>query len=209
MPTELINHPLISQRYFFPRQEDFVDPHWVDCGDHRLACHYSEVDAEAPTVVHFHGNGEVVCDYLDTLPAWFNEQGFNLLLAEYPGYGMSTGEPTLGAIVNDVAAIVESLPCGPEKLLFFGRSVGAIPAMHAASLWPDAPGLVIESGIADVLQRIRLRVTPEELGCDADELKEAVLASLDQEKKMRSFNSRVLVLHTQHDGIVDVSHARR
>ena len=66
--TSLLNHPLISERYFFPRTEAPAQPFWVDCNDGvRLACAYHETNPAAPTVVHFHGNGEVVADYFQSL----------------------------------------------------------------------------------------------------------------------------------------------
>ncbi len=207
MPDGILNHPLISERYFFPRRESFADPFWVDCGDARLACHYHEVNAQAPTIVDFHGNGEVVADYLDFLPGVFARLGCNSLLVEFRGYGMSTGRPELGRIVDDVAPLLEALPSEPRLTVFFGRSVGSIPALQAARLWPDAGGLIIESGIADVLERLLLRVHPTELGASPQELQRAVAAALDQKKKIAAFRGPVLIMHTANDGLVDVRHA--
>lgn len=209
MPDSILNHPLISERYFFPREESFAEPFWVDCGDARLACHYHEVDPQALTVVHFHGNGEVVADYVDFLPALFARFGCNCLLAEFRGYGMSTGRPELGRILDDVERVLEKLPAPVEKRVFFGRSVGSIPAIHAAALQPAAAGLIIESGISDVLERLLLRIDPSELGVSQNELQQAVSDSLDQQKKMASFEGPVLIMHTAHDGLVDVVHAER
>ncbi len=60
MANELLDHRLISERYFFPRQGGLVDPFWIDCGEARLACAYHEIDPDAKTLVHVHGNGEIV-----------------------------------------------------------------------------------------------------------------------------------------------------
>ena len=209
MPESILNHPLITERYFFPRKEAFADPFWIECGDARLACHYHEVDPQALTVVHFHGNGEIVADYLDVLPGLFARLGCNSLLAEFRGYGMSTGQPELGRILDDVSHILEQLPASPEKTVFFGRSVGSIPALEAASLWPDAAGLIIESGIADVLERLLLRVDPQELGVTPEQLRQDVAQRLDQQKKIAAFTGPLLLLHTTHDGLVDVAHAEQ
>ena len=209
MPDDILNHPLITERYFFPRQEAFPDPYWVDCDDVRLACHYNEVDPDAVTVVHFHGNGEIVADYVDFLPDIFARFGCNCLLAEFRGYGMSDGRPELGRILDDVDTILDKLPSRPGKTVFFGRSVGSIPAIHAASLWPDAAGMIIESGIADVLERLLLRVHPTELGVSGQDLQQAVADRLDQKEKISAFNGPLLVLHTANDGLVDVEHAKK
>src|SRR5215470_10038677 len=95
-PSTMLDHPLVSSRYFFPRREAFPNPHWVDAADgSRLACSYHAVNPAAITVVYFHGNGEVVADYLPGFPDWLRQAGYNVLLAEYRGYGMSTGQPAL------------------------------------------------------------------------------------------------------------------
>ena len=94
--TSLLDHHLISERYFFPRAEAPAEPFWVDCADGtRLACAYHETDPAAPTVVHFHGNGEVVADYLDGFPGLIDRMGCNCFFAEFRGYGGSTGTSTV------------------------------------------------------------------------------------------------------------------
>lgn len=209
MSEEILNHPLISQRYFFPRREPVADPWWIDCGDARLACHYREVDRQASTIVHFHGNGEIVNDYIGVLPEIFANFGCNTLLVEYRGYGGSTGRPELGRILDDVAKILEALPADPEKTILFGRSVGSLPALEAASLWPHVGGLIIESGIADVLERLLLRIEPEEMGVNLAVLQQAVGRRLDHRRKIASCRAPLLILHTARDGLVEMSHAER
>ena len=209
MSTSILNHPLITERYFFPRQESFADPFWIDCDDARLACHYTEVDPQALTIVHFHGNGEIVADYIDFLPPIFARFGCNCLLAEFRGYGMSSGHPELGRILDDTNRLLDNLPAPPEKTVFFGRSVGSIPALHAASLWPEAAGLIIESGIADVLERLLLRVDPTELGVSLLQLQQTVDEVLDQKKKISTFRGPILIMHTANDGLVAVDHAEK
>jgi len=83
-PSTILDHPLVSSRYFFPRREAFPHPYWVDAADgSKLACSYHEVNAAAITVVYFHGNGEVVADYLPGFPDWLTQAGYTVLLA-YP-----------------------------------------------------------------------------------------------------------------------------
>ncbi|PLX79271.1 MAG: alpha/beta hydrolase [Desulfuromonas sp.] len=209
MPAEILNHPLIGQRYFFPRPERFDNPFWVDCGPARLACHYHEVDPQGLTVVHFHGNGEVVADYVDFLPGLFARFGCNTFIAEFRGYGMSTGEPAVGTMIDDIEPIINAVPSPPERIVLFGRSVGSIPAVQAIARFPQVAGLIIESGIADVLERLLLRVDPLELGVTPAQLEQAVAQKLDQRRTMAAFSGPLLVMHTVHDGLVDVEHGKR
>lgn len=210
-PAPLLDHRLIGARYFFPRRTPIAAPLWVDAGDARLACSLHRAgDPDALTIVHFHGNGEVVADWTEGFPERVvSSLGCNLLLAEYRGYGLSTGEPRLGRMLDDVEAIVRAAGAPPERLVVFGRSVGSIFALEAVSRFPGVAGLVLESGIADVLERLLLRVDPEDLGATPEELAAAVSARLDHRKKLAGYPGPVLVLHALFDDLVPVTHGER
>jgi len=110
--STILDHPLVSSRYFFPRCEALPQPYWVDAVDgSRLACSYHVVNPAAKTVIYFHGNGEIVADYLPGFPDWLGQAGYNVLLAEYRGYGMSTGQPGLVGMLDDVSAITAAWVC--------------------------------------------------------------------------------------------------
>jgi pimeloyl-ACP methyl ester carboxylesterase len=207
--TSILDHPLIAERYFFPREERIASPFLVDTGDATLACAFRRVAPDAPTVVHFHGNGEVVGDWDGGFAQWLGALGWNVLLVEYRGYGMSTGEPRLGRMLDDVERVVQAAGVPPERIVFFGRSVGSIFAVHAVSRFPRAAGLVLESGIADVHERLSLRVEPAELGVSPAAFEAAVRDRLDQRAKIGAYRGPVLILHTRRDGLVDVAHAER
>ncbi len=209
MLGELLNHPLISERYFFPRQGSFANPFWVDCGDARLACSYHEIDPAAKTLVHFHGNGEIVDDWQGDFVRRIQQMGCNCFLAELRGYGQSTGQPQLGKMLDDVLPTVEALGKPAGELVFFGRSVGSIFAIEAAARFPDAAGLILESGVADVLERLLLRVHPQELGSSSVELAAVADACLNHQQKMAKYTGPLLVMHSKYDGLVDVSHGQR
>jgi pimeloyl-ACP methyl ester carboxylesterase len=182
---------------------------WVECPAARLACYYYEISPQAHTIVHFHGNGEVVADYLDGFPESIGRMGYNCFLAEFRGYGGSTGTPQLGRMLEDVKQTIESIGQPAGKLVIFGRSVGSLFAVKAAELFPEIAGLILESAVADPLERLLLRLHPEEIGTTAEGLKEAVMAAMNTQHSMGNFTKPTLILHTRHDGLIDVSHAER
>lgn len=206
---EILNHTLISERYFFPRDGYFKNPFWVDCGDAQLACSYHEIDPAAKTLIHFHGNGEIVDDWQGDFVTLIQQMGCNVFLAELRGYGQSTGQPQLGKMLEDVVPTVAALKRPASELIFFGRSVGSILAIEAAAKYPQASGLILESGVADVMERLLLRVRPDELGVSADVFAKEVDSWLNHQRKMADYPGPVLVMHTQNDGLVDVSHGQR
>jgi pimeloyl-ACP methyl ester carboxylesterase len=202
-----LDHPVLTNRYFYPWPNCFNEPFFVEGDGFRLGCRYSPVHVDAPTIIHFHGNGESVADYLGEFEERITGLGANLLLAEYRGYGMSSGEPALAAMLDDVELIVAACGIPQEKIIFFGRSLGSLYALHGAARFPRAAGLIIESGLADPLERILVRVEPHELGATMEQLRVAVKRCLNQQQKISGFNGRVLVMHTRNDDLVSVSHA--
>jgi pimeloyl-ACP methyl ester carboxylesterase len=207
--SKILDHPILSQRYFFPRPDKIPSPFWVECAGCRLACAHHEIAEADFTVVHYHGNGEVVADYLGGFSDLISRMGCNCFLVEYPGYGGSSGAPRLGQMFADVQATIAAIRQPQNKLILFGRSVGSLFAMKAVELFPDVAGVILESAIADPLERLLLRVTPEELGTTTEGLTAAVHQTLNIRAIMAGFTKPTLILHTRHDGLVDVSHAER
>ncbi|MEI6705416.1 MAG: alpha/beta hydrolase [Deltaproteobacteria bacterium] len=209
MNNSVLDHPNLSAQYFYPWPNQFDNPFFVTGSGYRLGCRYLKVSDTFPTIIHFHGNGESVQDYLGDFEQRIAGLGANLLLAEYRGYGMSSGEPALAAMLEDVRLIVEASAIPPEKIIFFGRSLGSLYALHGAYLYPQAAGLVIESGLADPLERILVRIEPRHVGTTMDGLIIEVERRLNQQAKISSFTGRVLIMHTRNDDLVSVSHAER
>jgi len=199
--AHLLDHPVISSRYFFPRRAPLAEPFMVSVPGAELACFRSAPHADGPTVLHFHGNGEVVADWAGDLAPALNARGVNLVLAEYRGYGGSTGTPALAAMLDDALAVFDAVEVPASRVLVYGRSVGSIYALHvAAARQPGA--LVIESGISDVLARVLLRAEPRELGATADQLRQAAADAVDHRAKMAAYRGRTAVLHTRGDDLV-------
>lgn len=207
--TSLFDHPLISSRYFFPREEHPRDVVHVDVEDAVLGCSRHVTHPDAPWLVHFHGNGEVVADYEADLVPLFQAAGLNVFLAEYRGYGASTGIPSMVRMLDDVPKILAFVGVPQENMIVYGRSVGSLYAIEAAYQAPNLRGLVIESGIASPLERILYRVRPDELGVTSEALEQASKERLDHQHKLTYYPGPTLVLHATHDSMVDRTHAER
>jgi pimeloyl-ACP methyl ester carboxylesterase len=205
--VHVLDHPLLSQRYFFPRPDAPTRPTWVNAGRERLACARLGSRGER-MLLHFHGNGEVVADWEKSL-AWLPARGVDVFLAEYRGYGSSTGEPGLVAMLDDVESIAKATGMSPERIVVYGRSLGSLYAIHLASRMPGLAGLVIESGIASVLERLALRVRPDELGLSGPEFAAEVERHFDHRRKLAAYGGPTLVLHARHDHLVGMHHAEQ
>jgi len=202
----LFDHPRISERYFFPRDEfptGFVD---IPANGETLRCFHHVKEEGLPTVVFFHGNGEVVADYVPEWADLFASLGANVLFAEYRGYGGSSGTPKLAAMLDDVEFLAKATNTPPAKLIAFGRSIGSIYAIEMANRVGCA-GLILESGIASVIERIILRARPDELGTTMAEMEAENSRLFDHPQKLRNFDGKLLVLHAVKDSLVSLSHA--
>ncbi len=208
--STVLDHAIIAARYFYPRAAGIPEPYWVEAADgSRLACAYRSASPEAKTVIYFHGNGEVVADYLPDFPEWFVRAGYNCLMAEYRGYGMSTGRPALAGMLDDVERMIDSLGVPDRQIVLFGRSIGSLYALHGVLRRPQLAGLILESGISDISERFFMRVQPEELGASHEALVRELQAHFDYAHKLSGFRGQTLILHTRHDELVPVQHAER
>ena len=162
----------------------------------------------APTVIHFHGNGEVVSDYVPDMAEEYANLGVNVLFAEYRGYGASTGaQPALERMLDDAAAILAASGEPTENVILFGRSIGSLFAIELAGQHPNLRGLILESGIADPLTLFR--IAPEQLGVSQAELAAAIASRLDHRAKLGRYGGPLLILHAAGDRLVSPSHAER
>ncbi len=216
MTERLLDHPEIGRRYFFPQPIPPNQPVWVEVDGPppaRLACTApTPADGEPPLLLHFHGNGEVVAHW-DDFGRALSTVGFAPFFAEYRGYGASTGRPMLDTMLDDALATADAAAAHTgiplERCVVYGRSVGSIYALHVAAHRP-VRGLVIESGIADVGQRLRLRLSPEaDLQVSDTAFEQALSERFDHQLKLAKADCDVLILHTTGDHIVSVDHARQ
>ncbi len=92
--------------------------------------------ADAPVVVHFHGNGEQLAD-LGPVVAAMRARGLGVLAVEYPGYGVASGSPSEMALVSaGREALVyarETLHVAPGRLILQGQSLGSGVASQLAA----------------------------------------------------------------------------
>lgn len=208
-PTDLLDHALLAERYFFPRPDRPAagEPWSVVVRDATLSgARVGRHGGRA--LLHFHGNGEVVADWVGDFARSFEAAGVDAFFAEYRGYGGSTGRPAMSAMLDDALAAFDATGRAPADVVVYGRSVGSLYALHVAAHRP-VRALVLESGIADVYERIAHRVRAEELGVSSEDLRRAFHESFDHRAKMSATRCPVLVLHTVNDGMVEKQHAER
>ena len=206
--NSILNHKEISKKYFYPEYSSFKNPFYVKSGNNNLACYYHKIDNPKKTIIHFHGNGEVVSDYIDYFEHQIEDLGCSILFAEYRSYGLSTGDsPSLVDMLDDVEKIIESINIPLEEIVLFGRSVGSIYALHGASIFPNISGLIIESGISDVVTRVFKMVDPKDIRTTKKLLIIEGEKYFNHKEKIKKFQGQTLIMHTKYDSVVSSDNA--
>lgn len=209
----ILDRPEILQFVFYPRKDvsrgpsnstDYSVP--VEDGM-SIGCRFHVHRHGSPSILLFHGNGEVVSDY-DAISPIYNQEGMNLFVADYRGYGTSDGTPTFANTVSDAHAVFKSFldilrnDHHTGDVFVMGRSLGSISAIELALCYQEQmKGLIIESGFASILRLLRhLGLPAEFLGINDTTFPNAA--------KMRSITLPTLILHGEYDSLIPVAEAR-
>ncbi len=206
----LLDHPMVLQYLFHPRPD--TGTRRQSDGRHdmmipvektvQVGASFHFADPHAPTVLFFHGNGEIVSDY-DDLGRLFVQHQMNLFVVDYRGYGSSSGRPSVSAMMQDSVKILDFVLAyrQAEKhsgtLCVMGRSLGSASALELAAQRPeDFDCLVIESGFAkaEPLLQTLGAVLPEAAG--------NLSYGRENIDKIRLFLKPLLVIHAQYDHII-------
>jgi fermentation-respiration switch protein FrsA (DUF1100 family) len=93
-----------------------------------------DVQPARGTVVFSHGNTGSIGHHFGYV-AWLIQEGFNLFMYDYRGYGASQGTPERLGVIDDVAAafafIASRKDLNPGRLISLGHSLGAATSITA------------------------------------------------------------------------------
>ncbi len=126
----------------------------------------------------------------------FQQRGWAVLAYDYPGYGTSTGSPSEAGCHAALAAaytfLTKSKGFSPDKIVLYGLSLGAGPAIALASRLPVG-GLITEGAF---LSAFRVITTWKILPWDR----------FDSISKMRAVRAPLLSIHAMDDRTVPFRH---
>ena len=196
----VLDNPEASARSFHPLRGWTETPDGaVDCvvtvaDGTTLSCRFFAVGRANPTVLFFYGGGENVARYDDIAPH-YTRIGANVFVADYRGFGASSGSPSFNAILSDAHEVLDWLQGTMQKLRFtgplyvMGRSMGRHAAGELAITAGDRiNGVIIESGRPN-LGQIAQGLAPE------------IMRALEEDYQARFYSITIpaLVIHGQWD----------
>jgi pimeloyl-ACP methyl ester carboxylesterase len=215
---ELLDRPEVSRVLFHPRRDPPNRPLplrvrslqiQVDRGI-AVSARLHRANPDGPTILFFHGNGEIASDY-DGISPLYTSLGINLLVVDYRGYGSSDGQPRASHLLADAVKVYERadsifLENGlrAKSLFVMGRSLGSAAAIEIA--WhagAEIAGLIIESGFAYTLPLLvtlglRLELT------ETDESRVG-FGNMD---KIAQIHVPTRIIHGQDDWLIPVENGR-
>ena len=206
-----MDRPEITQLLFYPRQstataapEGAVDFSVPVADGVVIACRFYRHSLERPTLIFFHGNGEIIPDYDEIGPCYVRE-GLNFLVAEYRGYGWSSGTPLTSTFLPDANAVfLYALNWLKEQghtgaVFVMGRSLGSACAIDVAVNHSEQiTGLIIESGFSRTLPLAKV------LGVDLAAMGISEEQTFNNGGKIKSFTKPTYILHGQYDQLISL-----
>ena len=208
-----LDRPDILAVAFHPRREQPSRPSGYEAlaipvaGGVTIGGRFYAVGTNAPTILFFHGNGEIVADYHGIAPI-YRSLGLNFMPVDYRGYGLSSGAPAVTSMLADARQIgafakrwlLERGYAG--RFIVMGRSLGSASALEIASTSPrEVDGLIVDSGFAHFVPLL------ERLGASVPAHADADDKAVGQLAKMRAYRGPTLIIHGTRDCIIPVSDA--
>ncbi len=207
---DALDRPEVLRVLFHPRKVFGIPVQQDGCEDIRIpveddihvGARFHVPHTDAPLILFFHGNGEIAHDYDDIGPL-FNKMNINFIVADYRGYGISDGSPSVSAMMTDCHRILSFVEKwrkergGTGALIVMGRSLGSAPALTLAATHEDRiDGLIIESGFAWAKPLLKLLGVPTR-SIDFEEEK-----GFSNLEKIRNVSKPTLIIHAEYDHII-------
>lgn len=204
---------LLQRRLIYPVPSKAVTPNFHEARLHRIAVAegvtafalHIKADADAPTVVHFHGNAEQLSDQAQ-LAERFREFGIGFYAVEYPGYGLAKASKTnerniYRAAETAIKYLNDDLKVPANRTVLQGQSLGSGVAVEMArrgfgvrlSLISPYTSMVDMAAIVAPLYPVKW----------------LVLDRFDNALKAPDLELPVLITHGSKDDIVPISMGRR
>jgi pimeloyl-ACP methyl ester carboxylesterase len=150
------------------------------------------------TVLYCHGKDANINKYWCRVE-YLWEMGYNILIFDYQGYGMSKGEPSGEALFSDGEESLEYLlrktDIDSSYIVFYGFSLGAFIAGYLAADIHHPAALILEAGPASVTALLHdsgLINLPGSYVAEAD---------FDNERRVAHVNCPLLMMHGRLDDV--------
>ncbi|MFW9829945.1 MAG: alpha/beta hydrolase [Candidatus Thorarchaeota archaeon] len=207
----LIDNPVVSRQIFYPQKRGIPSSlsQFIKVLELQIekkiiiGGFFYENDPKLPTILLFHGNGEIAEGYYGLLDFFF-DCGVNLAVVDYRGYGFSSGQPFYTSLLSDAVPIYNRFSDWinekniKDSIFVLGRSIGSACASEIGAYNPpNLRGIIFESGFASIYNMMtRLfrvsgpSITPEGL------------REYSNDTRILKFKKPTLIIHGTQDFII-------
>lgn len=205
-----IDEPLISNIVFYPRKIANFEVLKFEINSEIIIGGFIFLkDKKLPTILLFHGNGEIALEYINFAEMYF-KIGVNLAVIDFRGYGFSSGEPYYTSLISDAIPIFKNFLNWMDdhdmndSIFIKGRSLGSVCASEIGSCDSERiKGIIFESGFGNLYNiMIKLfRVNNTKISVES-------LEEISNDAKMQNISKPVLIIHGTNDNIIPVEEAQ-
>ena len=189
-------------KIFLPQPSSYQDTRGIlkltTADQIQLSAVYLPNPASTYTILYIHGNAEDLGDIQPVLQQ-LRTIGFSVFAYDYRGYGTSQGKPSERNAYRDVNTayeyLTQKLGVLPERVIVYGRSVGAGSAVDLAARKPVG-GLIMESAFTSAFRVVvPIPILPFDKFRNID--------------KIKRVNCPVLVMHGRVDEVIPFQHGQQ
>ena len=155
------------------------------------------------TLLWFHGNGGNIGHRVEEIMQMHNVLGVNIFIFDYRGYGKSEGKPSEQGIYRDAKAAIKYLQSRPDVdpncVIYFGRSLGAAIAIHAATTNPPS-GIILVAPFTSLSDIAAIRFPNLPIGWLTKNRYNTI-------SRIKYIHKPLLIIHGNLDDIVPLAHS--
>jgi len=160
--------------------------------------------AKEGLLIFFHGNAGNISHRLENIKRLV-QHGIPVFIVDYRGYGKSDGVITESGFYEDAEAAVRhatgEMGVAGQRIVLFGRSLGGVAAVHAASVTAVA-GVILEGTFNTLSDMARFAMPYLPAGL-------MVRGHMDSQKKIRRVLAPKLFIHGDMDEVVPLYLGKR
>jgi len=167
------------------------------------------------TILFLHGNAENISTHIGAV-YWLPARGYNVLLLDYRGYGLSSGEPSLQGATDDIQAALRWLLARADgkPVVVLGQSLGAslsVVAIDRAGLAPRIRALILDSAFSDYRLIAREKLADFWLTWPLQYPLSWLISDhfIPTKAIARISPTPVLIIHGENDSIIPPHHAKK
>jgi predicted alpha/beta-fold hydrolase len=202
-----------DEKFYFPSREwhsienvDFTEMTFQIENDTLHTVLFKSKAATKATIIYYHGTGGNISINASIAQLLTNE-GFQVFMIDFRGYGKSTGKPTHLNIANDAQIIFDKMIVSDEfknyPVIVFGASIGSQIATKIASNNEDKISALILDGAMSSFTYMALLSVPEEQKEMISTYVTSPYSAIEDIKNLRSIPK--LFIHSKGDKSVPFS----